>query len=133
MQEGDGKAMPCGGRDLHRTRGLVFPMVRFGRMYEGDHVHLVFRKPVAEFHALTTEVLIVPQRHNSCDYDPSPHTNSHSLCEQFNVYPVAQMSESMCDPRGGTSVVGGGLRGRFRSFVSQRSHASKSIKLRYVL
>jgi hypothetical protein len=78
LQEGDGKvncsyqALPCGGRDLHRTRDLVFPMVRFGRMYEGDHVHLVFRKPVAEFHALTTEVLIVPQRHNSCDYNPSP-------------------------------------------------------------
>jgi hypothetical protein len=50
------------------TRGQLFPMVRFGRIYEADHLHLVFRKPVTEFHALTTEVLVVPQRHSRCDY-----------------------------------------------------------------
>ena len=55
------KAMTCGGRDLRRTRGPVLVMVRFGRKYEKDHVHLVFRRPVTEFHALTTEVLVVPQ------------------------------------------------------------------------
>jgi hypothetical protein len=58
------------GRELRRTRDPVFVMVRFGRMYEANHLHLVFRKPVADCHALMTEILFVPQRHNRCDYSP---------------------------------------------------------------
>ncbi len=125
--------MPCGGRDLRRTRDLVLTMVRFGRTYEGDHLHWVFRKPVTEFHALTTEVLIVPQRNNKMRLTP-PSAPVYKVNHSSNSPMAPNRADNGLEVQrmgsGGSFVVGGGLRGRFgMSLVSQRSDVSRSIKL----
>jgi len=128
-------------RNLRRTRGLVFPMGRFGRMYEKDHVHLVFRKPVAEFHALTTEVLVVPQRHNRCDYNPfSTRTRSHSLCESSDVPPVVRdvgmdvqtmvRDESFRRRRRAEKPFQAGRRVYLSALMYRRASSSERIRLR---